>query len=135
MALNFNHGTVQYPERMAQVKDFANLHINGYTPTDVDFIYDVLGKVWIIGELKTKGARVPMGQLRMLTGLMRGLIEAGKEVVLLVGEHDTEPHEHIDVGNVCVSESWHSKDGAIVANHYAGQTMKQAAEEFIDAKT
>lgn len=135
MALNFNHGTIQYRDRMAQVKDFGNLHINGYTPTDVDFIYDVMGRVWIIGELKTKGARVPMGQLRMLTGLMRGLMEGGKDVVLLVGEHDTEPHEDIDVGNVVVTESWHSNDGAIMVNQYAGKTMKQASEGFINDKT
>lgn len=135
MKLNFNHGTVQYRDRMAQVKDFGNLQINGYTPTDVDWIYDVLGQVFIIGELKSKGARLPMGQLRMLTGLMRGLMEGGKDVVILVGEHDTEPTEDIDVGNVVVTQSWHNHDGAIVVNGYAGKTMKQATEEFINDKT
>ena len=120
---------------MTQVKDFGNLHINGYTPTDVDFIYDVLGKVFIIGELKSKGARVPMGQLRMLTGLMRGLMEGGKEVVILVGEHDTEPTEDIDVGNTYVTESWHSENGAIKCNQFVGMIIKDAAEEFINGKT
>ena len=135
MALNFNHGTVQYRDRMSQVKDFGNLHLNGYTPTDIDFIYDVAGEVFVIGELKSKGARLPMGQLRMLTGLMRGLMEAGKEVVLLVGEHDTEPTEDIDVGNVSVTDSWHSNAGAIVRMGYVGQTIKQASEGFLNDKT
>jgi hypothetical protein len=135
MALNFNHGTVQYRDRMSQVKDFGNLHLNGYTPTDIDFIYDVAGEVFVIGELKSKGARLPMGQLRMLTGLMRGLMEAGKEVVVLVGEHDTEPTEDIDVGNVYVTDSWHSNAGAIVTMVYIGQTIKQASEGFLNDKT
>mgnify|MGYP003685872581 CR=1 FL=1 len=135
MALNFNHGTIQYRDRMSQVKDFGNLHLNGYTPTDIDFIYDVAGEVFVIGELKSKGARLPMGQLRMLTGLMRGLMEAGKEVVVLVGEHDTEPTEDIDVGNVLVTDSWHSNAGAIVTMGYIGQTIKQASEGFLNDKT
>lgn len=134
MALNFNHGTVQYRDRMAQVKDFGNLHINGYTPTDIDFIYDVRGEVFVIGELKSTGARLPMGQLRMLTGLMNGLMQAGKEVVVLVGEHDTDPSENIDVGNVCVTDSWHSQDGAIIRMAYNGITIKEASEAFIDDK-
>lgn len=134
MALNFNHGTVQYRERMSQVKDFGNLHLRGYTPTDIDFIYDVNGEVFVIGELKSKGAKLPMGQLRMLHGLMRGLMEAGKEVVVLVGEHDTEPTEDIDVGNVCVTDSWHSDAGGIMTMAYSGKTIKEASEGFLNDK-
>ena len=33
---------IKWKQRAAQVKDYENLILNGYTPTDIDFIYDVI---------------------------------------------------------------------------------------------
>lgn len=134
MALNFNNGggAIKWPERMAQNKDFSNLVLNGFTPTDVDFAYDVRGEVFIFGELKAKGAPLPEGQRRLLMALLMLCLEANKRCVFLVAEHDTEPGQSIDVGNLYVTQSEHTADGKIVSGAYVGMVLNKACKEFLD---
>lgn len=134
MALNFNNGggMIKWPERMAQNKDYSNLVLNGFTPTDVDFAYDVRGDVFIFGELKAVGAPLPEGQRRLLMALLLLCLEAGKRCVFLVAEHDTAPGQSIDVGNLIVTQSEHTEDDKIASGKYVGRKVNEACEEFLD---
>ena len=134
MALNFNNGggEIKWRERMTQAKDFSNLKLGGFTPTDVDFAYDVRGDVFIFGELKAKGAPLPVGQRRLLMGLLMLCLEAGKKCVVLVAEHDTAANENIDVGNLYVTQSDHTQDGAIVSGHFVGKKVAESCNLFLD---
>lgn len=133
MALNFNNGggAIKWPERMAQNKDFSNLVLNGFTPTDVDFAYDVRGDVFIFGELKAKGAPLPEGQRRLLMALLILCLEANKRCVFLVAEHDTDAGQSIDVGNLYVTQSEHTENGRIVSGHYVGMKVNDACQGFL----
>jgi hypothetical protein len=132
MALNLNYGGIEYPERMRQLKDFRNLVINQYTPTDIDFAYDWRGNVFIFGELKCKGQKVPTGQHRFLMGLLMGLMQAGKKVLYIVAEHETEPDEAIDVGNLIVTQSTFTEGGEIRINDYDGMTVQDACNAWME---
>lgn len=134
MALNFNNGggEIKWRERMTQAKDFSNLKLGGFTPTDVDFAYDVRGDVFIFGELKAKGAPLPVGQRRLLMALLMLCLEAGKQCVVLVAEHDTAANENIDVGNLYVTQSDHTQDGAIVSGYFVGKKVSESCNLFLD---
>jgi len=86
---------IKWKQRAAQVKDYENLILNGYTPTDIDFIYDVMGRKYVIGELKLVGAPMPEGQRRML--LADGDITREEFVRLQYSEGLTENGQPIAV--------------------------------------
>lgn len=134
MALNFNNGggEIKWRERMTQAKDFSNLKLDGFTPTDVDFAYDLRGDVFIFGELKAKGAPLPVGQRRLLMALLMLCLDAGKQCVVLVAEHDTAADENIDVGNLYVTQSDHTQDGAIVSGYFVGKKVSESCNLFLD---
>lgn len=117
---------------MTQAKDFSNLKLDGFTPTDVDFAYDLRGDVFIFGELKAKGAPLPVGQRRLLMALLMLCLDAGKQCVVLVAEHDTAADENIDVGNLYVTQSDHTQDGAIVSGYFVGKKVSESCNLFLD---
>lgn len=123
---------ILYPDRMAQLKDYSNLKINGFTPTDIDFAYDVRGDQFIFGELKAKGAPLPMGQRRLLMAMLLLCLEAGKRAIVLVAEHDTTPDQPIDVGNLIVTQSDHTQDGVIVSGYFVGKKVAESCNLFLD---
>lgn len=120
--------------RLSQVKDFRNLKIDGYTPTDIDFAYDKAGRQFVFGELKLEGVPVPAGQLRLLRGLAWALGAAGRDTCVLVASHATDPDEDIDVGNLLVVASWHTNGTLLEADYYVGRTVQQACVAFFEDK-
>ena len=135
MAINFGQTGILYPERMGQLKDFSNMKLNGFTPTDIDFAYDVRGDTFVFGELKCAGAPFPMGQRRLLMALLFLCLQAKKNGLLLVAEHDTQPSEPIDVGNLYVTQSDHMPNDAIFSTAYDGMTVHKASAELLDDNT
>jgi hypothetical protein len=102
---------IKWKQRAAQVKDYENLILNGYTPTDIDFIYDISGRRYVIGELKAVGAPMPEGQRRMLQYLAQNLVAAGCDVCVMVAEHNTRADEFIDVGHAVIVKCTTVKHG------------------------
>jgi hypothetical protein len=136
MALNFNNGggAIKWPERMAQLKDFSNLKLGGFTPTDIDWAYDKRGEVFIFGELKAKGAPLPQGQRTHLMYLLQLCLAAGKQCLILVAEHDTPPDQPIDVGNLIVSQSDHTDGQNIKSGMYVGKKVAESCNLFLEMK-
>ena len=96
---------------MAQNKDFKNLKINGYTPSDIDVAYEIGGRVFIFGELKFAGVGVPRGQALLLQHIGEALHAAGKSVLIFTAEHNTDACESIDVGNLLVTSLYATHNG------------------------
>jgi hypothetical protein len=122
---------IKYKARMSQPKDFKNLFINGFTPTDIDFVYDVAGKKYIIGELKLVNAPLPEGQRRALHYLADNLVAAGCDVCLMVAEHMTAASEPIDVGNCEIVKCATMKNGTSSDKMYLGMTVADASHDFL----
>jgi hypothetical protein len=137
MALNFNNGggAIKWAGRMSQLKDYSNLTLNGFTPTDVDFAYDVRGEVFIFGELKTKGAPLPMGQRRLLMALLQLCMSSGKSCLVIVAEHDTVASEAIDVGNLIITQSEHTDGDVIRSGAFVGHKVNKTCEDFLNDRT
>ena len=122
---------IYYPEKLGQLKDFGQLKLNGFTPTDIDFIYDQRGKKWIIGEVKTTGAKIPNGQLRCILGLASQLAAAGCEAIVLLAEHNTPTDEPIDVGALSVTQTWYYNKKYSKQGLFCGLTVKEACDLFL----
>jgi len=121
---------IHTPSRLRQAKDFRNLLIDGFTPTDIDFAYDKDARQFVFGELKVDGTQVPEGQMRMLKGLSWALASGGRQACILVASHNTLPTEDIDVGNLLVVESWHTSQDILVPGRYVGRTVSKACDDF-----
>jgi len=123
---------IKWKQRAAQVKDYKNLILNGYTPTDLDFIYDVGGRRYVIGELKAVGAPMPEGQRKMLQYLASNLVKAGCDVCVMVAEHNTRADEFIDVGHAKIVKCTTVIDGKAHEDFYIGQDVIDACNDFLD---
>ena len=123
---------IKWKQRAAQVKDYENLVLNGYTPTDVDFIYDIMGRKYVIGELKLVGAPMPEGQRRMLQYLASNLVAAGCDVCVMVAEHNTTADEFIDVGHAKIVKCTTIIEGVAHTDFYIGQDVIDACNDFLE---
>jgi hypothetical protein len=123
---------IKWKQRAAQVKDYENLILNGYTPTDIDFIYDISGRRYVIGELKAVGAPMPEGQRRMLQYLAQNLVAAGCDVCVMVAEHNTRADEFIDVGHAVIVKCTTVKHGNTYTDRYIGMEVIDACNDFLE---
>lgn len=122
---------IKWKQRAAQVKDYKNLVLSGYTPTDIDFIYDIKGKKYVIGELKATGAPMPEGQRKMLQYLASNLVAAGCDVCVMVAEHNTRAEEFIDVGHAKIVKCTTVIDGKAYEDFYIGLDVIDACNDFL----
>ena len=122
---------IKFPSRMAQVASFQNLQINGFTPSDIDVAYEIGGHTFIFGELKRKGKGVPQGQSLLLKHLADALEAAGKRVLVFLAEHDTEPDEDIDVGNLPVKFMRYNHNGKQYKVNPKNTLVKEICEKFV----
>lgn len=116
---------------MAQVASFQNLQINGFTPSDIDVAYEIGGHTFIFGELKRKGKGVPQGQSLLLKHLADALEAAGKRVLVFLAEHDTDPDEDIDVGNLPVKFMRYNHNGKQYKLNPKNTLVKEICEKFV----
>lgn len=122
---------IKFPRRMAQVASFQNLQINGFTPSDIDVAYEIGGHTFIFGELKRKGKGVPQGQSLLLKHLADALEAAGKRVLVFLAEHDTDPDEDIDVGNLPVKFMRYNHNGKQYKLNPKNTLVKEICEKFV----
>jgi len=124
--------TIKFPQRMAQNKDFKNLKINGYTPSDIDVAYEIGGRVFIFGELKLAGVGVPRGQALLLQRMGEALHAAKKSALVFVAEHNTDASEPIDVGNLGITSLYATHNG--YEYHIAPHNLKvnKAVTDFLN---
>lgn len=97
--------------RLRQVLDFEGLTMPGtkLTASDLDLIFDLKGRGWLLGEFKGRGARLKTGQritMERLGNQLHGLR------VAFVASHLVEPPEPVKAGAALVyqtrrnSEAW-----------------------------
>ena len=126
-----NSELIKYPERMAQLKSYRELFIGKYTPSDIDLAYEIGGKVFVFGELKHTSIGVPTGQRLLLQNIGEAIFEAGKNVLLFIAEHDTEPDEIINVGKLPVVYMWYTVGGEIKTMENVNRNVSDVCNQYI----
>ena len=126
-----NSELIKYPERMAQLKSYRELFIGKYTPRDIDLAYEIGGKVFVFGELKHTSIGVPTGQRLLLQHIGEAIFEAGKNVLLFIAEHETEPDEIINVGKLPVVYMWYTVGGEIKTMENVNRNVSDVCNQYI----
>ena len=126
-----NSELIKYPERMAQLKSYRELFIGKHTPSDIDLAYEIGGRVFVFGELKLAGVDVPTGQKLLLQHIGEALFEADKNVLLFIAEHNTEPDEVINVGELPVVYMWYTHGGQVKTMHDVNRSVHDVCNQYV----
>ncbi|MBK9496796.1 MAG: hypothetical protein IPO08_20285 [Xanthomonadales bacterium] len=97
-------GEIKYPQRAGQLRDFSGLLYGRITPTDIDGLIEYQDRAYVLIELKMTGVRLPYGQRLALERMCHDWIRAGKQVLLIIAEHNTPTEQSIDVASTTVVE-------------------------------
>lgn len=100
------------PERARQLVSFHNLQYGkNNRPTDVDALFELRDKLYVIVETKFEGNQMPFGQKLALERLVDDLSQV-KPALLILATHTTPADEMIDLGSTKVvsfryERAWH----------------------------
>lgn len=81
-------------EKAKQLLAFDGMQYGRCRPTDIDFSFDVGGKVFVFGEVKTYGKDLTVGQRLHLQFLCDALAAGGKQAIALFATHSTPNADH-----------------------------------------
>ena len=110
-------GKIRYPARSSQLIDFSGIRYGNATPSNVDGLLELDGKLFVILEYKHRSAQeIPRGQRLMIERLTDQLGSGICYSVAVVGVHDSPVGAEIDGANAMASEvrwrgKWHSLGG------------------------
>ena len=103
-------GKIRYPARSSQLIDFSGIRYGNATPSNVDGLLELDGKLFVILEYKHRSAQeMPRGQRLMIERLTDQLGSGISYSVAVVGVHDSPVGAEIDGANAMASEvrlSW-----------------------------
>jgi len=124
-------GQIQNRQRSTQVIDFSGLRYGKCTPTDIDGLIELGGKVFIFIEYKFGNAPMPFGQKLALERVV-DLMDTVKPSLLIHAQHFNPPEQDIDGANakvvqVRVKKKW-------TTQWVAGKTVKDVADKFIEKR-
>lgn len=92
-------------KKAKQLLAFDDMFYGRCSPTDIDFSIDFQQKVFIFGEVKTKGRPLTLGQRIHLEGLCNAIALGGLDAYAVLCSHDTSDCEE----DVHVSEAYIEK--------------------------
>ena len=126
---------IHYHDRMAQATSFEGLAI---TPTDIDGIWELKNKVWIMLEMKAAGKKMPLPQQIALERLVDNMTDLGKLAILFVCEHNTPVGQDIIVATSRVvkirfQKKWIDIVENIIANDAINNFIDKNCKHIFDA--
>jgi len=93
-------------ERAKQLIDFNGLKYKNKDCTDIDYMMEVNGKLFIFGEVKTKGKELPTGQRLMFEHLCKAIYPI--PVIVFIAEHEViNPDDDIVLKDCKVVKYYH----------------------------
>lgn len=122
---------IQNSEKARQLIDFRGLQVEHMYPTDIDGIFEIKDKSYIIFEIKHGDAEVPVGQKILLTRMINDFSKAGKSSIAIVGEHMVHnPNKNIDAALCRVRELYTCSTGWYKPTKNI--TLQEAIDTFCD---
>lgn len=75
-------------QRAKQLISFDGMGYDGASFSDIDFCMEFRDRIWVIGEVKSRGVIVPKGQRLLLERFIRMAKDGGKRAIAIVVEHN-----------------------------------------------
>ena len=110
--LNEQRGRFNYTQRARQLLRFDDLLLpDNVSPMDVDGFIDWHDRKRILIEIKTKGAKLPLGERLSLQRMVEDFSKAGKDSLAIVAEHTVfNRQEDVMVSECLVRELYTSRE-------------------------
>ena len=127
-----DRGVIYNRQRAGQEIDFSGLRYGKCTPTDIDGLIELGGKVFIFIEYKFGDAPMPFGQKLALERVV-DIMNKTKPSLLVHAQHFSPPEQDIDGANAIVVKvrtgmRW-------ITNWVSGKTVKEVVDAFILRRT
>ena len=71
-----------------QLISFDGMNWGGTSLTDIDFCLEYKDRIWVLGEVKSRGVTVPIGQRLLMERFIRMARDGGKRAIAIVVEHN-----------------------------------------------
>ncbi len=126
-----DRGVIRDRQRSTQVIDYSGLRYGKCTPTDIDGLIELAGKVFIFIEYKFSDAQMPYGQRLALERVVDMMNEL-KPSLLIHAQHFSQPEQDIDGANAKVVKVRTNRQWT--TEWVAGRTVKEVADKFIERK-
>lgn len=97
------HSKIRSREHMKQLCDFSGLRWGTITPTDIDGYFEIGNNIFAFIEIKYKNAPMPGGQQLAFERLV-DIVNETKSSILVIGIHENEFEDDVDVANCKVRE-------------------------------
>ena len=104
-------GKIRYPARSTQLIDFSGVRFGNATPSNVDGLLEIKGKLFVVLEYKhTSAQKIPLGQRMMIERLADQLGVGDCCSIAIIATHDAPVGKEIDGANAVVCEiRWKGK--------------------------
>ena len=100
------------PIRARQLIDFRGLSVGSMYPTDIDGIFEIKNRSYIIFEIKHGSAETPWGQKLAFKRMVDDFYKIGKPSIAIIGEHTVHnPDRNVDAALCRVREVYTSEKG------------------------
>lgn len=126
-----DRGIIQYRKRSQQIIDFSGLRYGKCTPTDIDGLIELGGRVFIFIEYKFGDAEMPYGQRLALERIV-DIMNDAKPSLLVVAKHDNPVEQDIDGANATVVKV--RTDRRWITEWVSGKTVKEVVDVFIERR-
>ncbi len=115
-------------KRFQQANNMKALQWGGIAGTDIDFGLEINNKYLILGEWKTKGTDITLGQSllgKRITDVWNE--SATKEAVFIYATHDSKPDDVVSEEDLTIE--WVYKGGETITRH-KGWSVRRFIEAF-----
>lgn len=96
------HTLIKNRDLIKQIRDFSGMQLGMIYPTDIDGIIEYHNKGYFICELKYGDGELPLGQKIALERLSDDLTKSGKDTILIIAKHETDPRADINMARALV---------------------------------
>lgn len=98
-------GKIRYPARSSQLIDFSGIRYGNATPSNVDGVLELDGKLFVIIEYKhTSAQKMSLGQRLMIQRMADQLGSGICYSLAVIATHNSPIGQEIDAANSVVSE-------------------------------
>ncbi len=125
-------GVIQHRERAKQIIDFSGLKYGKCTPTDIDGLIELGGKVFIFIEYKFSDTPIKRGQELAFERVV-DIVNKTKPTLLIHAQHFEPVEKDIDAANAKVVRV--RTDGRwFIEGWVVGSTVKEVVDKFIEKR-
>jgi len=125
-------GKIRNPDRAFQHIDYTGIRYGNATPSNIDGILELQGKLFVLFEYKHVSAQqMPKGQRMMIERIVDGLQSDGVVSIAIIGLHESPIGEEIDASSArAVEVRWKKEWVSLEHGRYSVKSCVDRAYSY-----